>query len=82
MRTYILLLVDVIETFKNKCKKNYDLDPAHFYAALGLSWQAALKMTNIQLDLLTDIGQHLFIEFCYRYAKLFVVKWILMSLNL
>lgn len=58
----ILLLSDVFETFRDTCLQNYDLDPGHFYTAPGLSWQAALKMTNVWLELLTDIEQHLFIE--------------------
>ena len=40
----------------------YKLDPAHFYTSPGLSWQAALKMTDVKLELLTDIDLHLFIE--------------------
>ncbi|GBN47956.1 hypothetical protein AVEN_10328-1 [Araneus ventricosus] len=28
----------------------------------GLAWQAALKMTDVKLDLFTDINMHLFIE--------------------
>ena len=37
------------------CMEFYQLDQAHFYTAPGLSWQAALKMTEIELELLTDI---------------------------
>ena len=38
-----MLLADVLETFRNTCLKNYSLDPAHFYTAPGLAWQAFLK---------------------------------------
>ena len=34
----------------------------HNYTFPGLSWQAALKMMNVELNLLTDIDQHLFIK--------------------
>ena len=37
----VLLLVDEFETFLNTCLKH--LDPAPFYEAPGLAWQALLK---------------------------------------
>ena len=36
-------LCDVYENFGNMCIKVYELDPAHFLSAPGLSWQACLK---------------------------------------
>ena len=45
LETYVLLLADVFETFRNTCLRNYKLDPAHFYTASGLAWQALLKTT-------------------------------------
>ena len=36
-------MTDVFEAFRDACLKNYGLDPAHFYTAPGLAWQALLK---------------------------------------
>ena len=38
-----MLLADVFEAFRDTCLKNCALDPAHFYTAPGLAWQALLK---------------------------------------
>ena len=37
------LLADVFEKFRNTCIEIYELDPAHFLSAPGLTWQACLK---------------------------------------
>ena len=73
-----LLLADVFENFRNMCLKEYELDPAHFVSLPGLAWQACLKKTNIELELLTDYDMLLMVEkgirggICHsiqRYAK-------------
>ena len=73
-----LLLADVFENFRNKCLEVYELDPAHFLSLPGLTWQACLKKTNIELELLTDYDMLLMVEegirggICHskhRYAK-------------
>ena len=61
-RTDVLLLADVFETFRKTCMEQYNLDPAHYYTSPGLSWDALLKKTGVELELLTDYDQHLFIE--------------------
>jgi hypothetical protein len=62
LRTDVLLLADVFETFRNTSMKHYGLDPAHYYTAQGMSWGALLKKTKVSLELLTDIDMHLFFE--------------------
>ena len=73
-----LLLADVFENFRNACIKTYELDPAHFISLPGLAWQACLKKTGVELELLTDYDMLLMIEegirggICHavhRYAK-------------
>ena len=61
-RTDVLLLADVFENFRKTSQKQYRLDPAHYYTSPGLSWDALLKKTGVELELLTDYDQHLFIE--------------------
>ena len=58
----VLLLADVFENFRDICIKNYKLDPAHYYTAPGLAWDAALKVTGVNLDLLLDIDMLLMVE--------------------
>ena len=43
VETDTLLLADVFENFRKVCQEKYGLDPAHYYSAPGLSWDALLK---------------------------------------
>lgn len=62
LKTDVVLLSDVFESFRNVSLKQYELDPCHFYTSPGLSWSACLKMTGVRLELLSDIDQVLMIE--------------------
>lgn len=44
------------------CLTIYKLDPCHYYTSPGLSWDAMLKYTGVELDLLTDVDMLLFFE--------------------
>ena len=72
------LLADVFENFRDMCITGYEHDPAHFLSLPGLAFQACLKKTNIELELLTDYDMLLMVEegirggICHsvhRYAK-------------
>ena len=41
--------------------KIYELDPAKFPSSPGLAWQAALKKTEVKLELLTDFDMLLMV---------------------
>ena len=62
VKTDVALLADVFENFRNLCKGQYGFDPAHYYMSPGLSWDTLLKNTGVELELLTDLEMHLFIE--------------------
>ena len=62
LKSDILLLADVFENFRSTCLQYYKLDPCHYYTSPGLSWDAMLKMTDIKLELMTDIDMFQFIE--------------------
>ena len=51
-----------IENFRNKCNEMYELDPANFLSAPGLAWQACLKKTQVELELLTNNDMLLMVE--------------------
>ena len=57
-----LLLADVFENFRDIWLKEYELDPTHFLLLPGLAWQACLKKTNVELELLTDYDMLLMVE--------------------
>ena len=67
-----------LKFFRNKCIGIYELDPAHFLSAPGLTWQACFKKTRVKLKSLTNNYKLMMIEkgvrggIChaiYRYAK-------------
>ena len=62
LQSDVLLLADVFENFRKVCMKNYQLDPAWYYTAPGLSYDAMLKKTEINLQLLQDVDMLLMIE--------------------
>ena len=48
-------LAHIFEQFRNLSLKEYELDPPYFCTTPGLAIEACLKMTDIKIELLTDI---------------------------
>ena len=57
-----MLLADVFEKIISTCLKYYSLDPCHYFSAPGLSWDAMLKMTKVELEKNSDPDKYMFFE--------------------
>lgn len=62
LRVDVCLLAIVFENFRETCLKLYNLDPANYYTAPSLSFDAMLKFTKVKLELPTDVDMLLFVE--------------------
>ena len=58
----VLLLADIFENLRNNCMSHYELDPAWYFSAPGLAWDATIKITKVELELLSDLDMLLMIE--------------------
>ena len=62
LKTDLSLIADVFKKFIDTCLKYCGLHPCHYYSNLRLSLNSMLKMTEIELVLISDNYMHLFIE--------------------
>jgi hypothetical protein len=62
LKTDTVLLADVFENFRDLSMRTYGLDPAHYLTTPSLTWDACLRHTNVDLELITDPEMFLFFE--------------------
>ena len=74
LKSDVLLLADVFENFRKTCMKHYSLDPAHYYTSPGLAWDACLKETGQQLELLHDYDMLMMFERGIRGGMTHIAK--------
>ena len=74
LKTDVWLLAYVFEKFIKICLGYYGLHHCHYFSSPGLSWNAMLKMTEIELDLISDIDMDLFIEKGMRSGISYITK--------
>ena len=58
----VVLLANVFEIFINSILKNNGLCPSHRLRAPSLSWDAMLKLTKIEHELISDPDIFIFLE--------------------
>ena len=62
LKSDVLLLADIFQNFREINLTNSGFDPAHYVSSPGLSWDAMLKMSNVRLDLISDVDMQNLIE--------------------
>ena len=62
MKTDIMLLTCIFESFRETCHKTYGLDPGHYYTIPGYTWDCMLKYTGCRLETVQDVDILMFIE--------------------
>ena len=70
----VLLSANVIEKFRSNSLKNYGLCPGHYLSKPGLSWDAKLKVTKINFQLIPDPGMYIFFEEGIRGGISYIYK--------
>ena len=51
-----------LKKIENICLEIYQLEPVNFFSGPRLGWEAALKKTEVKLELLSDIDMLLIVE--------------------
>ena len=58
----VLLLADIFEKFRCDSQALYGLEPVHYYSLPGLSWDAMMKHSGVELELIRDIDMYEMVE--------------------
>ena len=62
LKTDVLLLTDVFENFRDMCLSYYGLDPVYYYTLPNFAFDAMLKLTGIEIDLVYNQEMYEMIE--------------------
>ena len=66
----VLILTDILLYFRKLIRQDFNLDSLKFFSMPGLALKAALKHSGHQIQLLTDMDQHLFGNFFIHHSYL------------
>ena len=62
------------EKFINTCLEYYGLDLCHYFSSPVLIWDVMLRMTEIELYLISDIDMYLFIQKGMRRGIFYIAQ--------
>ena len=62
LKNDVLLLTDIFQNYIDTCKKAYGINPLYSYSTPSFTWKAALKMTGVKIDYITDDKLRLLLE--------------------
>ena len=62
MKKDVLSSADVFEKIFSSCFKYSGLYQCHYFGVRGLSWDAIIKMTKIELEKISDPDKYMFFE--------------------
>ena len=62
LKCNVLLSADVFEKFRNNSLNNYGLCPSHYLSTPAVSLDAVLKMTKVELDLISDLDLYILFD--------------------
>jgi hypothetical protein len=71
LKTDVMLLADIFQNFRKIAYEKYGLEPLWFVSLGSLSWTCMMRMTDIKIDLLTDLEM---VAFFYKNLRGGVVQ--------
>ena len=74
LKTDALLLANCLWKFIGVCLEFHWLDPCHCLSSLWLSWNAMLKISAVELELISDIDMNLIVEKGMRGGTSYITK--------
>ena len=66
LRDFLFSPADVFQDFRELSLREYELAPENFHSLPGLSLLAALKLTGVELELISDPNLYLWFESMIR----------------
>jgi hypothetical protein len=62
LKSDVMLLAEVFENFRQTSLSIYRLDPCHYVTTPGIAWDACLRQTKVELELITEMDMYNFVE--------------------